>query len=87
MKNFTENDLEQRANSVRLHADREDLIEDFPAWMKRGLQQTASGYGRKLNTGYKISFEGRKYRLYCHIFSNSGTTYFTTKKHGQIVVG
>jgi len=44
-------------------------------WHERGLQQTASGYGRKLTTPYKVEHNGRLYRVYCVCFSNSGSLY------------
>lgn len=62
-----------------LSVDRDDYI-DAPMWFhKQGLRQTASGYGRKLNTGLKLSFNGRLHRVYCSIFSNSGTNYIISK--------
>jgi hypothetical protein len=48
-------------------------------WHKQGLMQTASGYGSKLNTGFKIRFNGRLYRVYCCQWSNSGTAYIISK--------
>ena len=44
-------------------------------WHERGLQQTASGYGRKLTTAYKVEHNGRLYRVYCVQFSNAGSFY------------
>ena len=44
-------------------------------WHLEGRQQTASGYGRKLTTPYKIEYNGRLYRVYCICFSNAGTYY------------
>lgn len=49
-------------------------------WQKRGLSQTASGYGNKLVSRYKVRFEGRDYRLYVTCFSNTGSTWFTVRK-------
>lgn len=54
-------------------------------WQLRGLQQTSSGYGAKLTTVYKAPFEGRFYRVYCTIYSNSGTCWFTAKGKKYIV--
>ena len=35
-------------------------IIDSPLWWhERGLMQTATGYGRKLTTRYKVEFEGK----------------------------
>jgi hypothetical protein len=68
----------------RISADRSDLI-DAPMWFhKQGLQETATGYGKRLNTGLKIHFEGRNRRLYCTCFSNSGTVWF--KVRGQQII-
>ena len=40
-------------------------------------QQTASGYGGKLATHYKVRLPGssRWHQVYCAIYSNSGTCY------------
>jgi hypothetical protein len=55
-------------------------IKDAPMWYReRGLMQTASGYGTKLNTGKKVRWNNRWYRLYCHIISNSGSCYILVK--------
>lgn len=39
----------------------------------RNLSQT--GYGNKIATQYKIKIGGRLHRVYCRIYSNSGTCY------------
>jgi hypothetical protein len=57
-------------------ARRDELVYDPPEWMKRGLSETATGYGKRLNSGYKIHFEGKLRRIYITIFSNSGTAWF-----------
>ena len=52
-----------------------DLIVS-PLWYHtRGLMQTASGYGRKLTTEWKVKYSGRLRRIYCCCFSNSGSLY------------
>ena len=56
-----------------------DIKEDFLWWQKRGLMFTRSGYGRKIPTSYKVKHENRWYRVYCCIFSNSGTCYIVSK--------
>ena len=48
-------------------------------WQIKGLTQTASGYGRKLNTGYKVEYQGRMRRIYCAQISNAGTCYILIK--------
>lgn len=80
MKEFTDNDIQNN----RISADRTELVYDPLSWMKSGLQETASGYGKRLNTGYKISFNKRLFRLYCTCFGNSGTVWFRTK--GRMIV-
>lgn len=44
-------------------------------------QQTASGYGSKLQTSYMIQLVGhsRWYRVYCMCYSNSGSCYIVRK--------
>ena len=48
-------------------------------WHTKGLQQTATGYGRKLTTPYKVEHNGRMYRVYAIQFSNLGTLYILPK--------
>ena len=84
-KDFTDTDLTTWKNSetgedmYSIHTDAANLILDELDWQKAGLSQTASGYGRKLTSAYKISFNGKLYRLYTICFSNAGSTYFTAK--------
>lgn len=54
-------------------------------WQVRGLQQTASGYGRKLTTGYKVWFCGRWRRVYHCQYSNIGTSYIDSLGRRYIV--
>lgn len=51
-------------------------------WQLRGLQQTASGYGKRLATTRMVKFNGRWRRVYVCCFSNSGTAYI-----GKWIVG
>lgn len=51
----------------------------------KGLQYTASGYGRKIPTEWKIRFRGRNYRMYCCSYSNVGTCYIVVKGEWLIV--
>lgn len=68
----------------KISINHEELI-DAPMWYhKRGLMQTATGYGRKLNTGKKYKYNGRLHRVYCCQYSNAGTLYIIVK--GQWVV-
>lgn len=46
------------------------------SWQRQGLQQTASGYGRKLTTVYILeSPDGRKRRVYAVCYSNAASFY------------
>lgn len=51
-------------------------------WQKRGLSYTSTGYGRKIPTSRMVKLPGsnRWRRVYCCIFSNSGTCYVTSGK-------
>ena len=54
-------------------------------WQKAGMSYTATGYGKRIPTRYMMRFNGRMYRVYVCVFSNSGTTYITTRS-GDIVL-
>jgi len=56
-----------------------DLVDSPLDWMKRGLQETSSGYGGKLTSAYKVSFCGKLYRLYSTCYSNLASHWFTVK--------
>lgn len=57
-----------------------------PLWHhKRGLMFTSTGYGSKIPTEKMIIYNGRKYRVYCHIYSNSGTLYIISKGEKIVV--
>ena len=44
-------------------------------WQEAGLQQTATGYGKRLTTRYMINLEGRWRRVYSVCYSNCATHY------------
>ena len=48
----------------------EDLVESPLNWQVLGLQETASGYGKKLTTRYKVKYQGRMRRVYAVCYSN-----------------
>jgi len=54
-------------------------------WHVRGLQYTASGYGRKIPTPYMVQLPGspRWRRVYCAIFGNAGTCYVEGKRTAE----
>ena len=61
-----------------------ETIESLLPHQKAGLQYTASGYGRKIPTSYKIRDGKRWFRVYCCQYSNAGTCYYI--KAGQWVI-
>jgi hypothetical protein len=53
---------------------------DAPMWYhRRGLMQTATGYGKKLNTGKKALVGNKAYRVYAICYSNVATCYIIIK--------
>jgi len=92
MTNFTEQNIRTWENSrtgepmFKIACDTDDLLHDPLDWQKRGLQQTASGYGAKLTSSYKINFEGKFYRLYVTQYGNAGSTWFRVRGR-KIFVG
>lgn len=55
-------------------------------WHTKGLQQTASGYGRKLTSARKVRLpDGRERRVYVTCFSNSGTAWIIWQGQQWIV--
>jgi hypothetical protein len=57
-------------------------------WHERGLSYTASGYGRKIPTSKMVRLPGSKRwrRVYCCIYSNSGTCYVPDKAGNWTVI-
>lgn len=57
-------------------------------WQEQGLSYTASGYGRKIPTIHMVKLPGsnRWRRVYCCIFSNSGTCYVPDKNGDWVVI-
>ena len=74
-KNFTEADVVRE----HIYANRADLINAPTTWQMAGLQETASGYGSRLNSGLKIQFNGRTYRIYVTCWSNAGSCWFKVR--------
>lgn len=50
-------------------------------WQKKGLQYTASGYGKKIPTSHMLKVKGRWYRVYVMQYSNAGSAYIV--KNGR----
>lgn len=60
---------------------------DAPMWWHlKGLSETATGYGRKLNSGRLVKLkDGRSRRVYVTQFSNAGTTWIIMDGAKRIV--
>ena len=57
----------------------DDRVESPLWWHKEGLRQTATGYGSKLTTRYKVPYNGRLYRVYAICHSNVASHYIIVK--------
>jgi hypothetical protein len=77
-RNFTDQDVIP-GELPRIYATRDELIHKPTTWQLLGLQESRTGYGKKLNSGLMIQFNGRKYRIYTTIFSNAGSNWFTVR--------
>ena len=62
-----------------------DVKEKDLDWQKRGLSYTATGYGKRIPTRYMVKFNDKWRRVYCCIFSNSGTLYIGKLSDSLIV--
>ena len=52
------------------------MSERLLEWQRLGLQYTATGYGTKIPTSKVIAWsDGKVRRVYCDIYSNSGSCY------------
>lgn len=51
-------------------------------WHNKGLSYTASGYGQKIPTRWMVTLGSRKYRVYCAVWSNTGTYYICRNGQG-----
>jgi hypothetical protein len=56
-----------------------------PLYHEQGYWQTATGYGGKLITRYKVEWNGRIRRVYCMCWSNVGTLYILCKGERWII--
>lgn len=55
------------------------IVKELPHH-KLGLSYTATGYGSKIPTKYMVQKGNRFYRVYCWIYSNTGTLYYLKDK-------
>jgi len=54
-------------------------------WQAKSLSYTQSGYGRKIPTSHMIKWGNKWRRVYCCIYSNSGTCYILQGKDWIVV--
>ena len=55
-------------------------------WQRAGLQQTASGYGRKLTSSRVVRLpDGRERRIYVTQYSNAGTAWIVLDGQKRVV--
>ena len=63
-----------------------NTIRDCPLeWQKLKLSYTASGYGEKIPTSYKVFYGEKWRRVYCRVFSNIGSLYIMQGKEKLII--
>lgn len=55
-------------------------------WQKTGLSYTASGYGAKIPTQYKVFYNNKWRRVYCKIYSNIGTCFIGKNLKTGIII-
>ena len=61
-----------------VYVDRE-MVYAPTEWQKLGLCETATGYGSRLNSGYKVIYAGKLRRVYTVCYSNVGSCFVMVK--------
>lgn len=61
-------------------------VDELP-WQKAGLSFTATGYGRRIPSRYKVFYRGKWRRVYVRRISNAGTAYLGNLQDCVIVSG
>jgi len=69
--------------TIQINGAEYPLIDATLPWQKRGLQETASGYGSRLTTSKKVLFQGVARRIYAICYGNSASCYI--RVNGQKV--
>lgn len=76
MKLFVHGATYRADGTSHSHFTREVEFKEKPmTHHKAGLSFTATGYGSRIPTVHMVKFDGVWRRVYCRIFSNSGTLY------------
>lgn len=55
-------------------------------WQEKGLSFTGSGYGSRIPTQYMVKYNRKWRRVYCIIYSNSGTLFIGKKYNPELTV-
>ena len=56
-----------------------DWIDAPLPWQEKGLMETATGYGMKLTSTWKVKYRGRLYRVYYTCISNAASHWITRR--------
>jgi hypothetical protein len=65
-------------NAIQYLKQPYELIDKPLEWQRRGLQQTATGYGSKLTSRRVVRLpDGRERRIYVTCYSNAGSAWIT----------
>jgi hypothetical protein len=68
------------ANARTLNVNYPQDLVSAPLWFhRRGLQQTASGYGAKLTSSFKINYEKKLRRIYHTCYGNASSAWIKVK--------
>jgi len=69
------------------YTDTEEIVAEYEPlhWQERGLSYTATGYGKKIPTGWTVHYRGRRRRVYCTVYSNAGTCWIVVDGQRMIV--
>ncbi|QHB48881.1 hypothetical protein [Shigella phage Z31] len=70
--------LRHYVNGV-MHFDDLQAEQHILDWQLAGLQKTATGYGKKIPTSWKVYYKGRLRRIYQDVYSNSASSYIMVK--------
>ena len=66
---------------------KERLVKDSPLpHHVAGLSFTRTGYGSRIPTRQKVFFNGKWRRIYCRVFSNTGTRYLRTTDKSEVII-
>lgn len=74
------NELTSKMHATIRSTGEEVICDHQPLdWQVAGLQQTATGYGAKLATGWTLLYEGCRRRVYAACYSDAATHYILVK--------